>query len=80
MPRQVIEIDCPPGNPRPDVIYRSAIKNTGLIEKQPESKTFGCWTWNYDEVPADQWNTLRKVIGTKLKLYYDAGTIRYGSW
>lgn len=77
---QTIEIDCAPMTPRPDTYIADVIADTGLELKEPVAKGFGNWTWDYSEVPAEQWEQAKPILQERItKLYYD-GCIRYGSW
>lgn len=79
-PVTTIELDCPPGDPRPGDLIVAVIKGTGLPEQEPILKFFGCWTWQYD-VPRDEWvQRIRPVIRVRIEDLYRQGVIRYGSW
>ena len=74
-----IELDCPPGTPRPDDLLPAVLEGTGLPVREPISKFFGNFTWDYEdmrEVFIKAKPTLQERIE---KLYYE-GVIRYGSW
>jgi hypothetical protein len=74
-----IELDCPPGNPRPGDLIEGVIAGTGLTLTEP-SKLFGNWTWTFD-VPHEQWvETVQPVIKPRIEALYHQGYIRYGSW
>lgn len=77
---QTIELDCPPGSPRPDALIELVIKDTGLEPKLPCSTFFGNWTWDYSEVPADEWAHIQSIVRPRITDLYNAGAIRYGSW
>jgi hypothetical protein len=77
---QTIEIDCAPGTPRPDTYIAGVIKDTGLQAKEPCSKQFGNWVWDYSEVPAEKWAEIRPILKTRVEALYHSGAIRYGSW
>lgn len=80
MIEQTIEIDCPPGDPRPGDILAEVLKGTGLSPREPVSKVFGNWTWDYCDVPAEVWNAVRPLLKERIIAYHKAGVIRYGSW
>lgn len=50
---KTIELDCPPGNPRPDDLLPLVIEGTGLTtdDFQITSRVFGNWTF---ELKADK--------------------------
>jgi hypothetical protein len=75
-----IELDCPPGSPRPGDLIAGVIKDTGLSKKPPVSTCFGNWIWKYDEVNCDQWDKIVPILAERIKSLYNDGSIRYGSW
>lgn len=74
-----IELDCPPGSPRPDDLIESVLEGTGLEVKDPVLKFFGCFTWIYD-MPDEEWSKVQSIIKPRIQALYQRGTIRYGSW
>lgn len=81
MTEQSIELDCPPGSPRPGDLILNVLKGTGLESKIPEpSMCFGNWKWNFSEVPEEKWVEVKKVIKPRITKLYNSGVIRYGSW
>lgn len=77
---QTIEIDCPPGDPRPGDLIADVIAGTGLPAKDADSKFFGCWSWSYD-IPRDEWEMrIQPIIKPRIEALYERGVIRYGSW
>jgi len=79
MPK-TIELDCPPGHPRPGDLIADVIKGTGLPLKEAKSRVFGCWTWDFSEVPDEQWEKVRPTLKARIVALYNKGLIRYGSW
>jgi len=77
---QTIELDCAPGMARPGALIESVIKDTGLVLKDPISKFFGNWCWNYGDVPKEVWNKAQELLKERIEALYNAGVIRYGSW
>lgn len=78
-----IELDCPPGNPRPDDLLPSVLENTGLIpdDFQVISKLFGNWEFTLkDENKNQMYAEQRDTIGGRIKDLYQKRIIRYGSW
>jgi len=80
-----IEIDCPPGDPRPGDLFPQVIADTGLCEDDFEitSKVFGNWTWvlrDGDEVRDQRFTTAKPVFKARLMALHDSGTVRYASW
>lgn len=75
-----LEIDCPPGCPRPGDLLRGVLAGTGIELGKPNSTFFGCWTW---EIPAHletAYGVAQEIIGTRLDALYKRGTIRYCAW
>jgi hypothetical protein len=77
---QTIELDCAPGMTRPGDLIEGVLEGTGLPVKDPIAKFFGNWTWDFSEVPADQWEEIRKTTKPRIEALYHRGLIRYGSW
>ena len=77
---QTIELDCPPGFPRPGDLIEGVIKDTGLELRESRSRFFGNWTWDYNDVPEDVWKRAQPVVKERITKLYERGAIRYGSW
>lgn len=77
---QSIELDCPPGWPRPGDLYPEVIAGTGLVEKDPDSAFFGNWKWMHSDVDPARWLEIREITKPRIKRLYEDGKIRYGSW
>lgn len=78
---KTIELDCPPGNPRPGDLIAGVIEDTGLQEKDPRSKFYGNWTWDYtDDVTDYKWKKIAPILEERITILYNKGLIRYGSW
>lgn len=80
MDRQTIELDCPPGSPRPGDLIGGVIKGLGLDAKEPCSMFFGNWIWDYSEIPPNKWEKIQPTLKQRISALYHSGTIRYGSW
>ncbi len=78
--KQTIEIDCPPGNPRPTDLYPGVIKGTGLPEREPMSMFFGNFAWDYTDIPEEDWDKAVSIVKERITTLYNEGIIRYGSW
>jgi hypothetical protein len=77
-----IELDCPPGTPRPGDLLPGVLAETevSLDPDETVSRLFGNWMW---EIPAAQEAAFlksRNVIKSRIKELHTAGLIRYGSW
>ena len=77
-----IELDCPPGDPRPGDLIEGIIRDTGLPIRDPVSKVFGNWTWSYHDVEdiSNLWTKIRPTLKRRIQTLYQQGVIRYGSW
>ena len=80
MPQQTIELDCPPGCPRPGDLIGGVIKGTGLKTKETVSRFFGNWMWDYNDIPEKKWEKIKPVLKERVTNLYNQGLIRYGSW
>ena len=77
---QEIVLDCPPGLPRPDDLLPAALKGTSLEIKPPVGKFFGAWTWDYSEVPEEEYKANMVKLKENIARLFQKGEIRYGSW
>lgn len=77
---QTIEIDCPPGSPRPGDLIAGVIEGTGLELRSPASQLLGNWTWDYDDIPPEKWKEIQPTLEERLCKLYDSRVVRYCSW
>lgn len=77
---KTIELDCPPGSPRPGDLIGGVIEGLGLKKKEAVGKFFGNWTWDYSEVSDKRWLEIRPILRERIEKLYREGWIRYGSW
>lgn len=76
---QSIDLDCPPGDPRPGDLIESVLEGTGLTAGKP-SMFFGNWEWMF-KVPRKEWESrIQPIIKPRIEALYKSGVIRYGSW
>jgi hypothetical protein len=80
MAEQSIEIDCAPMTSRPDTYIEGVIEGTGLTSREPISKQFGNYKWDFSEVPEPKWLEVKPIIAERITALYNSGRIRYGSW
>lgn len=80
MSEQSIELDCAPGNPRPDDLIAGVIEGTGLELRETCMRFFGNWKWMYDDVPPEKWAEIQPTLKARITKLYEQGVIRYGSW
>ena len=76
-----LELDCPPGDPRPGDLLPGVLEGTGL-EKDPQATTsrlFGNWRWDF-ETPLGKHEEIKPVLIERITELYNAGVIRYASW
>jgi len=74
-----IELDCPPGNPRPNDLIQGVIKGTGL-EAEPASTFFGHSWWGFSQIDCEAWDKIQAITKPRITALYHAGRIRFGSW
>jgi hypothetical protein len=78
--QRTIELDCPPGSPRPGDLIAEVIEGTGLELRDTVSRFFGNWKWDYNDVSQEEWDKLKPILRERIKALYQRGVIRYGSW
>ena len=76
---QSIELDCPPGSPRPGDLIDGVIEGL-LPQREMVGRFFGNWRWEYDDIPEEKWKEIKPIIKERVTELYNKGTIRYGSW
>ena len=86
-----IEIDCPPGNPRPGDLFKAIMESLSKNSNQEikdfsqenlnsePTKNFGCWTWDL-EIKPEIHSEVQSVFKNRLMEYYQNGIVRYASW
>lgn len=77
---KTIELDCPPGFPRPTDLIEGVLEGTGLEVKETVSRFFGNFKWDYSEVSDEEWKRIQSIIAPRIKKLNESGVIRYGSW
>ena len=79
---QTIELDCEPIGPRPSAFIAGVMKDSGVEydNREPISKFFGNWTWDFSEIPAELWKKAQPTFKERITALYYSGAIRYGSW
>lgn len=80
MAEQTIELDCAPGGLRPGHLIADVIAGLGLPEREPVSKVFGNWTWDYSDIPTEVWQKVNPELEKRISALYNSGKIRFGSW
>lgn len=77
-----IEIDCPPGNPRPLDLIGDVLKDTGLTTEDFDFKGtfFGNAEWVVKKPKEKLYEKKRNEIKTRLEKLYEDGFARYVSW
>ena len=80
MNNQTIELDCAPGMVRPGELIGGVIRGLKLPKREPSSKFFGNWLWDYGDVPKEKWLKVNTTLAERIKALYSSGAIRYGSW
>lgn len=77
---QTIELDCPPGWPRPGDLIDGVIAGTGLPHRSAVSRVFGNWMWQYEDVPKEVWDKANPIVRQRIEELYRQGLVRYASW
>lgn len=79
-----IELDCPPGWPRPNDLIEGVLVNTGLDVSDFDTSPpfFGNQMWILKaEANKDELFTKSKpLFKQRVSALYESGRIRYGSW
>jgi hypothetical protein len=77
-----LELDCPPGNPRPGDLLDFVMEGTDipLNPWKPDSALFGCWMWRIPPDFEKRYEVFRDAIAIRIQTLYEKGQIRYGSW
>jgi hypothetical protein len=65
---------------RPGNLIGGVVAGLGLKEKEPSSKFFGNWTWEFPEISDEKWEAIRPSLEERITSLYRKGLIRYGSW
>lgn len=78
---ETIELDCPPGSPRPWDLIDEVIAGTGLtLPAERPMAFFGLCVWEF-ECSHEHWvNVIKPIIKPRIIALYNQGVIRYGSW
>ncbi len=78
-----IELDCPPGSPRPSDLIEGVLKDTGLVVEDFNTSApfFGNQSWILKIGSKDAlFTSLKPVFEKRLQELYAAGIARYVSW
>jgi len=79
-----IELDCPPGYPRPKELIDGVIEGTGfnLNDFETANPFFGNQVWILKaELNRDaEFRKAKPIFKERIEALYDRGVIRYGSW
>jgi hypothetical protein len=78
---QTIELDCPPGSPRPGDLIKGVIEGLGIEPRRFDiTPFFGCAEYVFD-IDQQTWETkYQPTIKARVTALYNSGAIRYGSW
>lgn len=79
-----IELDCAPGNPRPDDLFAGVLKDTGfdVVDFDTPAPFFGHQIWILKESANkdDMFAKAKPVFKERVTALYNSGLIRYGTW
>jgi hypothetical protein len=83
--RLSIQIDCPPGEPRPLEVFASTIEGTGLTAEDfidPGITVFGCQEFlvKADPESISRYLHARQTIGERLSIMQKRGIVRGVTW
>lgn len=78
---ETIELECPPGWPRPWDLIVGVCEGTGLeVTSDPVPCTFGYSCWAF-KISREEWvERIQPIIKPRIEALYAAGAIRAGSW
>lgn len=76
--KQEIHLECPPGDPRPGDLIAEIIRDTGLPLRDSDSRLFGHWEWDYNDIQRDLWEAAVPLIERRMTDLYREGMIRAG--
>ena len=79
MEKQVLELECKPGDPRPGDLVEGVIKGTGLPLRDDVSRWFGLWEWDYSDIEKRVWENAQPLMRRRIRSLYNRGLIRFGS-
>ena len=77
---QEIILDCAPGMIRPGDLLPGILLETGIEPVEASSKLFGSWVFCFDHIDKSVWESKKETIEKRIKVLFDQGLIRYGSW
>jgi hypothetical protein len=79
-----IQLDCPPGSPRPDDLIDSVLKGTGfeVSDFDTSAPFFGEQTWvlREDVRKDEKFTETKPTFKERISSLYFEGLIRYGTW
>jgi len=79
-----IELDCPPGNPRPKDLIESVLVETGLTVDDFDTAPpwFGHQTWILKESAGKDalFTSCKPTFKERCTALYNAGIVRYATW
>lgn len=81
-----IEIDCPPGYPRPDVYFKQILEKTQMRPDwfitgvEPITTFYGNWRWELKPEFNQAYERVKPQVKQMVERFYHTGAIRYGSW
>ena len=76
--KQEIHLECPPGDPRPGDLLSELLRDTGIALRDSESRLFGHWEWDYNDIPREVWEPAVPIIMRRIARLYRDGIIRAG--
>ena len=80
MPKQIVVLECAPGEPCPGDLIEGVLEGTGLEVRKPVLVTEVHWRWDYDDVPEEHWQEIQPILKQRIEALYHQGVIRAGAW
>ena len=76
--KQEIHLECPPGDPRPGDLMPELLRGTGIPLRDSESRLFGHWKWDYNDISREVWEAAVPTIMRRMDCLYRDGIICAG--
>lgn len=76
--KQEIHLECPPGDQRPGDLMQELLRGTGIPLRDSESRLFGHWEWDYNDISSEVWEAAVPTIMRRMARLHKDGIIRAG--
>jgi hypothetical protein len=81
--RKSIELDCPPGAPRPWELIGYVTEGTGIVLDESDlapGAIFGYREWVFPTLTDEEWKAIQPTLKARIVGLHEQGVIRAGSW